>query len=205
MRQNLTLLLFLCSLYGFAQLYVQEGTTLSLGSPQTVLSSQETLNKIDAPLRGKGTLFFNSTSAQQLTSSQVVLELPTLHIENADLIYIETVLNIYSQLEIDHGQLTLFYEVKLPDPLALVLGEDASIFPTTQGLLVYNTQFETSNPLVFLQAQTLLVSIETNTTQTPNFVVLDFMQTSNFGSIAHNGYKVYFKYSTPPPKKGLRA
>lgn len=72
MRQNFTLLLFLCSLYGFTQFSVQEGTTLSLGSPEVVLSSQESLNKIDASLVGEGILLLNSAFAQQLTSIQAV-------------------------------------------------------------------------------------------------------------------------------------
>lgn len=78
MRQNLTLLVFLSSLYGFAQFYVQKGTTLSFGSSEALLSSQETYNQIDASLLGEGTLLLNSTSEQQLTSSQAVLDIDNL-------------------------------------------------------------------------------------------------------------------------------
>lgn len=109
MRQNFTLFLVLFSLYGFAQLYVQEGTTLSLESPQAVLSSQESSNQINAPSLGEGALILNSASKQRLTSSQDVLELPTLHIENADLVQLQTAFNIQNQLHVAHGHcFTLF-------------------------------------------------------------------------------------------------
>lgn len=199
MRQNLTLLVFFCSLYGFAQLYVQEGTTLSLGSSEAILSSQETLNKIDGPIIGEGTLLLNSSSAQQLTSSQVVLELPTLHIENAHDLHIDIALNIHNQLQVDSGQLTLSKDIQLPDPTALVLGEDASI-SKTQGQLVYHTQFSNTQPLVFLHTQPLLKFIEPKTPPTPNSVVLDFIQRSNFGPLTHTNYNWNFKPYTPPPK-----
>jgi hypothetical protein len=43
------------SLYRSTQLCVQEGTTFSFGYSEAFLSSQETLNKIDAPIIGEGT------------------------------------------------------------------------------------------------------------------------------------------------------
>jgi len=200
MRQNFTLLLVLFSLYGFAQLYVQEGTTLSLGSPQAVLSSQESSNQINAPFLGEGALILNSASKQRLTSSQDVLELPTLHIENADLVQLQTAFNIQNQLHVAHGQLTLLHPITLPNPTSLVLGQSAGILTTPQGPLVYNTQFETSNPLAFLNIQPFLQFIEPKTPPTTNSVVLDFIQRSNFVTFIHTNYNWNFKPYTPPPK-----
>jgi hypothetical protein len=200
MRQNLTLLVFLSSLYGFAQFYVQKGTTLSFGSSEALLSSQETYNQIDASLLGEGTLLLNSTSEQQLTSSQAVLELPTLHIKNADLVQIHTALILKDQLVLDRGFLQLSHTLTLTDSRALVLGETAGILTTPAGQLVYQTQFSNTHPLVFLQAQTLLVCLEPNSPQTPDPKELDFIQRSYFGTLPQKGYEAYFQQSTPPPK-----
>ena len=200
MRQNLTLLMFFCSFYGSAQLYVQEGATLTLGSSETFLSSQETLNKIDAPIIGEGTLFFNSTSTQQLISSQDVLELPTLHIQNADLVQIETLLNLQGQLQIVRGELILSHNLVLNSSTALVLGTDASICLSSNGQIVYKTQLEEFDPLAL--QQTLLIKYTGSKTfqERPETALIVTPTTSNFGSLANSGYVVYFKHSTPPPK-----
>ena len=200
MRQNLTLLLCLCSLYGSAQLFVQKGTTLSLKNPQAILSSQESINQIDAPIVGEGVLILNSSSAQQLTSTQAVLELPTLHIQNADLVQIQTTLNLQNQLGIDRGELILSHTLVLNDPKALVLGTDASISLSSNGQIVYKTQLKESHPLVL--HPTLLIKYtgpKTSQERLQTALILT-PTTSNFGTLANNGYTVYSKHSTPPPK-----
>ncbi|MDA9056624.1 hypothetical protein N9K49_02100 [Flavobacteriaceae bacterium] len=200
MRLNLTLLVFFCSLYGFAQLYVQKGTTLSLESPQTILSSQEIRNQIDAPIVGQGTLYLNRASKQQLSSTQTVLELPTLHVQNADVLQIETALNIHNQFVILHGLLSLSHDVVLTDPTALVLAVDAHIHTTTNGQLIYTTQFEQSQPMAVMFSVNFLKYTDSKPFQMGLQTAFISTPTPNFGSIVHNGYKVYFKHSTPPPK-----
>ena len=69
-----------------AQLFVKKGTPLSLTTPETLLSSHESINQIEASIHGNGTLYLNSTSLQQLVSSQTNLELPSLFIQNAHLV-----------------------------------------------------------------------------------------------------------------------
>ena len=102
MRLKLTLLLCLSSLIGSAQFFVKEGTTLSFTTPETILSSQESLNQIEATIQGKGTLYLNSSSQQQLASTQTDLELPSLFIQNAHLVQIQTALQL-QHLEIENG------------------------------------------------------------------------------------------------------
>ena len=85
MRLKLALLFCLSSLIASAQFIVKKGTILSLTTPETLLSSQESLNQIEASIYGKGTLYLNSTSQQQLASTQTNLELPSFLIHNAHL------------------------------------------------------------------------------------------------------------------------
>ena len=90
MRQNLTLLLLLCSLNGFAQFYVAEEAALYLENSEAILSSQELVNQIDTHITGKGTLYLNGTSNQIINSTQLVLALPNLQLANADFEQIAT-------------------------------------------------------------------------------------------------------------------
>ena len=85
MRLKLALLFCLSSFIASAQFFVKKGTTLSLKTPETFLSSQESLNQIEVSIYGKGTLYLNSTSQQQLASTQTNLELPSFLIHNAHL------------------------------------------------------------------------------------------------------------------------
>ena len=120
MRQILTLLVLLYSFYGFAQLYVSEGTTFSLETPQSVLSSQEALNQIDASILGEGTLYLNSTLAQELASTQELLDLPSFQLQNASLVFFKTALNIQNQLHIETGILTLSEDLTHTPPPELL-------------------------------------------------------------------------------------
>ena len=204
MRQNLTLLVFLSSLYGFAQFYVQKGTTLSFGSSEALLSSQETYNQIDASLLGEGTLLLKQyfrTAAHKFPSGFGTPQ--RCNIKNADLVQIHTALILKDQLVLDRGFLQLSHTLTLTDSRALVLGETAGILTTPAGQLVYQTQFSNTHPLVFLQAQTLLVCLEPNSPQTPDPKELDFIQRSYFGTLPQKGYEAYFQQSTPPPKAVL--
>ena len=144
MRQILTLLVSLCSLYGTAQFYVTENTTLSLESPQSVFSSQEHINQIDASVFGDGTLYFNS---------------------------------------------------------ALVLGRKAFITTTTDGRLVYTTQFESSSSLAVVPTLSLLKYRRPEWSQgLTQMILIHTPHAHNFGALAYNGYTVYFKTHSPPPE-----
>ena len=94
MRQIVTLLSFLSTLCGFAQLYVAEGAVFSMPSPESTFSSQESINTINSSVKGNGVLYFNGKLVQQLNSSETALQIPNLQLKNADLVAIETVLEI---------------------------------------------------------------------------------------------------------------
>lgn len=199
MRRNLTFLLFLCSLCGFAQLYVQEGTVLILSSSDALLSSQETHQQINTALTGKGTLLLNSTSVQQLSSTQAILELPTLHIKNANLVSIQTALILKDQLILDRGVLQLTHTLILTDFSALVLGKTAGIHTTPYAQLRYTTQLTDSLPLAGITATTKLLSVEPILSPL-SLVVVENTERSQFGMLPQMGYDAYFQRSTPPPK-----
>ena len=205
MRQNLnlTLLLLLCSLNGFAQFHVVEGTTLGLENPEAILSSQEPLNQIDAHITGIGTLYLNGTSNQIINSTQLVLALPNLQLANANLAQIATELSILHQLTIEKGILVLTHQLVLNNEDALVLGATASILNTT-GQLVYHTQLETSNPLAVIQTIHLFKYRVPSIPQArPNLTVAT-RRTSNFGRIVNKNYHAYFKHETPHQKRFSR-
>lgn len=200
MRPISIIILFLCSSSGFAQLYVQQGTTLSFEKSDALVSSQETLNQINTSISGKGTLLLNRSSAQLLTSTKAVLELPTLHIKTADLVQLQTDLHIQNQLHIDRGLLTLSNLLKLPDPSALRLGTQAFLYLTPQGQLLYDTQLANASSFSYALAQNLLVPLLPISPQTPDSRELNVVQCSCFGGYAPKGYEAYFHIIKPPPK-----
>ena len=201
MNKILSIVLLLCSFYGFAQLFVAEGTIVGLETSQSVLSSQESNNQIDASILGEGTLYLNSTLAQELTSAQEFLDLPSFQLQNASLVHIKTALNIRNQLRIETGVLTLSYDIILHSKAALVLGTNAHINTTTHGQLLYTTQFESSSPLAVVPSVTLLkytrLECPQGRSQTP---LIATSTSSNFGSEANTGYVVYSKIHIPPPE-----
>ena len=154
MRLKLTLLFCLSSLIVSAQFFVKKGTTLSFTTPETILSSQEPLNQIEASVHGKGTLYLNSTSQQQLATTQTNLELPSLFIQNAHLVQEQTALKI-QYLQIKNGQLQLNHPILLPHPEALKLGDTAAV-ANSKPQLLYSSQLKPSHPLVLHNSHTLL-------------------------------------------------
>lgn len=181
-----------------AQFFVKQGTILSFTTPETLLSSQESLNQIEAPITGKGTLYLNSTSQQQLVSTQTNLVLPSLFIQNAHLVQIQTALKI-QHLEIENGQLQLNHPLLLPNPRALKLGATAGIANNSKHLLLYTTQFQASNPLALQSIALLKYTVPKTSQERPQAALITTATTSNFGSLANNG-TVYSKHSTPPPE-----
>ena len=198
MRLKLTFLLCLSSLIASAQFFVTEGTLLSLKSPETLLSSQELHNQIDVQITGKGTLYLHSTSQQQLASSQTLLELPSLFIQKAHLIQIQTALKI-QYLEIENGQLQLNHPLLLPNPRALKLGATAAVANNSKPQLLYSSQLQPSHPLVLHSSHTLLKFSSPQEFQLPPQIAFLY-RTYNYKTIVNNGYSVYFKHATPPPE-----
>jgi len=196
------ILLVLCLLFSsaaaWAQLYVQKSTSLSLRNSQTILSSQETLNQIDADIVGQGSFYLNSTTTQHLTSTKQ-LELPNLILANANTIHLETAILIQHQLVIETGILTLSQELMLNSQADLVLGEGAGIDATTTGLLIYkNTQLENSNPLAITLTTNFLKYRMPSIPQARPTVA--YTRTSLFGNLVSKDHPAYLKNSTPPPK-----
>lgn len=200
-RQKLTLVLFLYSLYGFAQLYVKQGTVFSFGNSDVLFSSQEKYHQIDAPILGEGTLLLNSALTQQLASTQAALELPKLHVKNANLITIQTALFVKKKLTVNHGLLQLFDSLTLPDPSTLVVGETAGIVTTPYAQLHYISQ-KTINTLpsfvLVVSATTQLSSLEPN----PLYfrTLQESIQDSRYGVFSTSTYQTYFQIVIPPPK-----
>ena len=187
-----------------AQFYVQTQTILSVENYNTILSSQEPLNQIDAHITGKGTLYLNGTSNQIINSTQLVLALPNLQLANADFAQIATELSILHQLTIEKGILVLTHQLVLNNEGALVLGATAGILNTRIGQLVYNTQLETSNPLAVIQTIHLFKYRVPSIPQArPNLTVAT-RRTSNFGRIVNKNYHAYFKHETPHQKRFSR-
>jgi hypothetical protein len=200
MRQNLTFLLFLYSLYGAAQLYVQQGTTLHLGSSDAILSSMEHVNQIDAPIEGTGTLVLNSLSEQQLTSTKAVLELPRLQLKNAQTVNLQTALFIKDQLILDRGVLHLTHTLILTDPTALVVGDSAGIHTSTDHFVQFhNTQL--NNPIHLLAGTpSQLLCVEPVPVEPLSFVMLENTERSQFGTRSQTDYDSHFQSIKPPPK-----
>ena len=200
MRQNLTLLVFLYSLYGFAQFYVQEGTTLSFGGSEVLVSSQETHNQINTSIVGEGALLLNSVSVQQLTSTKAVLKLPTLHIKNADLVQIKTALILKDRLLIDRGFLQLSHTLTLTDSRALVLGKTAKILTTPCAPLKYQRLLTNGFPSEGIYAQTQLIYIKPIPTESLFLIIDNNTQRSHFGMLPQKAYEAYFELNPRPPK-----
>ena len=199
MRQNSTLLFFLCSFLSFSQLYISEGTLFSLETPETLLSSQEVINQVDAPLYGQGVLFLNHSAAQQLRSTQTLLSLPNLRLANAALVRLETAIFIHNQLRINAGVLVLDQDIHLPSKALLVLGATAST-QSQSGQLRFRTQLDTNSALVWHTIPTLLKYTRPEGALSPPILVTCLSQASKFGYIAQC-YTAHIFSSTPPPKQ----
>ena len=198
MRQNLTLLFVLYSLCGAAQLYVQQGTTLNLGSSDAILSSQEQFHQIHAPIKGTGTLLLNSLGPQLLDSNQEVWEIPNLILQNAALVHINTPLRFLQHFTIQLGELHLEQPLFFPNPQALRLLGNSSI--QNIEFLVYDLQIERSQPfLVWNHYPTLKYT-------TPTFMALEnrchflIKNRSIFGALFSSNAIAHIQRITPPPQ-----
>jgi len=183
---------------GYAQFYVSQNTFVHLESYQTLLSSQESFNQLNAQFTGEGTLILNALAAQILSSTQKKLVFPTLQLTNANLVQINTNLNIQQLLKIEIGILTLTHRLVLKNKNALVLSEDIGILITT-GLLIYkNTQLENSNPLAITLTTNFLKYRMPSIPQARTTVA--YRHISPFGNLVSKDHPAYLKNSTPPPK-----
>jgi len=181
---------------GYAQFYVSQNTFVHLESYQILLSSQERFNQLNAQFTGEGTLILNAAAAQILSSTQKKLVLPTLQLANANLVQINTNLNIQQLLKIEIGILTLTHRLVLKNKNALVLSEDIGILITT-GQLVYNTQLENSNPLAITLTNFLKYRVPSIPQARPTVA---YRHISHFGNLVSKDHPAYLKNSTPPPK-----
>ena len=198
---NKHIFLVVCLLFSsvavWAQLYVQKGTVLSLGNTQTILSSQETLNQIEADIVGQGSFYLNKTTAQHLTSIKHLI-LPNLTITNANFIHLETPIEIRRQLVIETGILTLSHKLILTSQAAFVLGEGAGIDEITSGLLSYtHTQLEPYNPVAITLTNFLKYSVPSIPQARP---IVAYRHISCFGTLVSKDDAASLKNSTPPPK-----
>ena len=189
--------LLFSSVAAWAQLYVQKGTVLSLANTQTILSSQETLNQIEADILGQGNFYLNKTTAQRLTSIKHLI-LPRLTITNANFIHLETPIEIRHQLVIETGILTLSHKLILPSQAAFVLGEGAGIDEITSGLLIYtHTQLEPSNPLAITLTNFIKYNVPSIQQTRP---IVAYKHLSYFRTLVSKDDAASLKNSTPPPK-----
>ena len=200
MRQNLTPLFVLYSLFGFAQLYVQQGTILHLGSSDAILTSMEHVNHINASIEGTGTLVLNSMSVQQLTSTKAVLELPKLQLKNAHTVNIQTALFIKDQLILDRGILQLTHTLILTDPTALVVGDSAGIHTNTDYLVQFHSTQMNAPIHLFAGTPLQLLCVEPVPVELLSFVTLENTEPSQFGTRSQTDYDLHFQNITPPPQ-----
>lgn len=150
MRQSSFLLLLLCGVYGNSQLYIPKEAVFSLHGPKTILSSQEFLNKFNAPIKGQGVIYLNHSTSQRLTSSSLYLELPNLRVKNANLVTLETSLDIHNKLIVESGNLTLYHEIVLNSPEDLIIDTISNVITTSNGQLTYRAQYSASKSQVLL-------------------------------------------------------
>ena len=195
MRQNFTFVLLLfCGFFGFAQLYVQQGATVGLGSSDAVITSQEQIHQIDTPIQGSGVLLLNGSHPQLLTSTQEVLEISNLALENAHLVRINTPLRVEQSLTVQSGVLNLEHPLYLSSPSALVLLENSAV--KNAEFVVYDLQIERSQPLLVWNNYPLKYTtpiLNKNSYQ-------PLKKRSNFGVILSSCTTLYLPLRTPPPE-----
>lgn len=200
-RQKLTLFLFFYSIYGFAQLYVKQGTVLTIGSSDALLSSQEKYHQIDASIQGEGTLVLNNTSVQQLTSLLPVLELPTLRIKNASLVKIQTALLLKNKLFLDRGVLQLSHTLTLPDPSSLVFAKTASILTSSLAFLSYKSELLHTDTVPLAAVPSMQFFYFEPNSPIPTDVVEYTVWCSDLRvPLQIIDYDIYIQQITPPPK-----
>ena len=200
MRQKLLILFLFHVLNGHCQLYVAEGTTFSLKGPKTILSSKESLNEFNTPIKGQGVIYLNHSTSQRLTSSSLYLELPNLRVKNANLVTLETSLDIHNKLIVESGNLTLYHEIVLNSPEDLIIDTISNVITTSNGQLSYRVQSYVSNsPIV------LVTFWESLKYKEPEFQfdllgdLITYMR-HNFAPHQLLSNKAYINYEYPPPK-----
>ena len=200
MRQKLLILFLFHVLNGHCQLYVAEGTTFSLKGPKTILSSKESLNEFNTPIKGQGVIYLNHSTSQRLISSSLYLELPNLRVKNANLVTLETSLDIHNKLIVESGKLTLYHEIVLNSPEDLIIDTISNVITTSNGQLTYRVQTYVSNsPIV------LVTFWESLKYKEPEFQfdllgdLITYMR-HNFAPHQLLSNKAYINYEYPPPK-----
>tara|TARA_B110000238_G_scaffold154536_1_gene166994 strand:+ start:556 stop:1164 length:609 start_codon:yes stop_codon:yes gene_type:complete len=150
MRQKLLILFLFHVLNGHCQLYVAEGTTFSLKGPKTILSSKESLNEFNTSIKGQGVIYLNHSTSQRLISSSLYLELPNIRVKNANLVTLDTRLDIHNKLIVESGKLTLYHEIVLNSSEDLIIDTISNVITTSNGQLTYRAQYSASKSQVLL-------------------------------------------------------
>ena len=128
------------------------------------------------------------------TAQFYVTENTTLSLESS-----QSVLS--SQEHINQIDVSFFGDGTLYVNSTLVLGTKAFITATTDGQLVYTTQFESSNSLAVVPTLSLLKYTRPGWSQVlTQMIFIHTPHAHNFGALAYNGYMVYFKTHSPPPE-----
>lgn len=186
----------------FAQFYVQQGVVLNLEIPKTTLSVQEAQLHINAPIQGQGTLVLNSSELQTLSSTQSVLEVPSLSLEHAHLVNLNTALRIEQQLTLRSGVLYLTQPLYLTDQTALVLLNNSRI--QSEEFLNYDLQLIDHAQLQWVWTHSpISIYYTTQTHEELNFTELPQKNRPNFGTLTPSYKALYLQSSTPPPEAML--
>ena len=196
MCRNFTYLLFLSSLCGFAQLCVQQGTTVVFGSSNAVITSQEQVHQIDAPIQGLGVLLLNGSHPQWIASIQEVLEISNLALANAHLVRINTPLRVEQHLTIQSGELNLEYPLYLSSPSALVLLENSTV--QNVEFIAYDFQIERSQPILVWNDSSPKHTTPTYKGLKDSYQLLK--KRSNSGVIQSSYTTLYLPMGVPPPE-----
>ena len=199
MRQNLTLFLFLYSLCGFAQFYVHQDAVLHLKTPNSTLSIQEAEIHINSSIHGQGTLVFNRFGLQTLASTQEVLEIPNLILQNADWIRLHTPLRVAQHFTLQTGELHLEQPLYLPNPQALELLGNSSLQNIELLVLDHQQIDHTQSHWVWTHSP-ISTYFTTQTHQGLNCTEIPTTHQTNFGRFISTYKTLYFQNSTPPPE-----
>jgi hypothetical protein len=176
----------------------------SLPSSESTFNSQESINTINASVSGQGVLHLNGADIQHLKSSETVLQIPSLRLKNADLVSIETLLELKHDLMIESGTLILSKDLYLQDAAALQLSNDGAVVPTPSGQLIYKSQITENHSPLAVVVPSLAQPFETPTIHTIEATQWLSLPLSKIESIAFYFYQTpYMNLSTPPPEAVL--
>ena len=185
------------------QVYIHADLVVSIDKEFFIVSTAS-INQIDASIEGNGVFILNAKHPQLLQSSKAVLSLPNLRLKNADLVSIETLLELKHDLMIESGTLVLSKDLYLQDAAALQLSNDRAVVPTPSGQLIYKSQITENHSPLAVVVPPLAQPFVTPTIHTIEVTQWLSLPLSKFESIAFCFYQTpYMNLSTPPPEAVL--